>query len=470
MGLYSRVEGSRQQSKSCVDYNNIRHDKNIRFELISVISDIVKSNPEERAQLFRKFCQSSKLMVTDSENSYLTNPFKGMQLLSRLTVSGKMSPECAKTYELFCGFVEKYMIFANNEDLPNEAEMHENIHQLQIQLKTMMQFPVLKNKHVIALGGGFSAGKSSFINSILELKSDILPTDTMPTTSIPTYVVSNKARKKHEISAFNLFGKEISIDHEAILAISHEFARVYGLTLGTIINNIVVKIHNKFEHIAFLDTPGYSKTETGVKQSRHTDAEIALAQLCVADRLIWFIDIENGTLLKSDIDFIKKINVSEPILFIINKADKKPISEVRKVVGQVKLKIKDVGLPLFAVIAYSSHKNKVLLGQVKFKQFFENCKHKKKNTFSINNALMNIIDAYKKYHSNELVKVKSLMKKLNMLDVLLLAERSDQNFDDVKNMIKDKLVYRKKIQASLRDLEVLASKVGRQIDDFMEKI
>lgn len=48
-------------------------------------------------------------------------------------------------------------------------------------------FPELAAKVIVGVGGAFSAGKSSFLNSVLGRK--ILSVEIDPTTSIPTYLM-----------------------------------------------------------------------------------------------------------------------------------------------------------------------------------------------------------------------------------------------------------------------------------------
>lgn len=45
----------------------------------------------------------------------------------------------------------------------------------------------LIGKNIIALGGGFSSGKSSFLNALMGKM--VLPADIDPSTSVPTYIV-----------------------------------------------------------------------------------------------------------------------------------------------------------------------------------------------------------------------------------------------------------------------------------------
>lgn len=74
-----------------------------------------------------------------------------------------------------------------------------------------------------------------------------------------------------------------------------------------------------YAHIAFLDTPGYSKPDTKDYSAR-TDEQIAREQLNHSDFILWFV---NGSVLpQTDIDFLKQLDTHIPKAIILNKADK----------------------------------------------------------------------------------------------------------------------------------------------------
>ena len=62
----------------------------------------------------------------------------------------------------------------------------------------------LIGKNIIALGGGFSSGKSSFLNALMG--KSILPEDINPSTSVPTYIVKGE---KHEVMGINVFDSKV---------------------------------------------------------------------------------------------------------------------------------------------------------------------------------------------------------------------------------------------------------------------
>ena len=69
-------------------------------------------------------------------------------------------------------------------------------------------FNQLIGKKIVALGGGFSSGKSTFLNTFLG-NAKILPTDINPSTSVPTYVLSGD---KEISGAVNTFSAKIEMN------------------------------------------------------------------------------------------------------------------------------------------------------------------------------------------------------------------------------------------------------------------
>ena len=336
---------------------------NIVNELFKELSINLKDIPkEDKEKILEVFTQNSKLL--DSENSYLNNPIKGMRLISDIIHSKKRADksELETLFDSFDEFLNNDFIkFSSKISIPNEAELYKEIMSIRDELLEDIKFSELVNKTHIGIGGSFSAGKSSFLNSILNRDvDDILPTDTNPTTSIPTYLVNKEISTSStdseiDIYTFNKNGEKSIIDKEALLAISHEFNKVYNFGLISIINKIVVNINcMPYEHIAFLDTPGYSKSDG----EEDIDKNIALNHLKNIDAMIWLIDIENGVIRNGDIKFIQGLNLKKEILFVLNKADKKPQSEIENILLTVKKTLKRANIKYIDVIAYSSHEKK----------------------------------------------------------------------------------------------------------------
>lgn len=207
--------------------------------------------------------------------------------------------------------------------------------------KDFIVYESLIGKNVIGLGGGFSSGKSTFLN-VLMGQRDILPEDTNPSTSVPTYLVHGD---KNIVKAINIFDACIELDLYAINEIAHGFGAVGdgeektdAVQLGHVIKNMFLETNlQKYQNLAFLDTPGYSKPDSG-NYSAKTDENIARQQLNTVDMILWFLPIdEAGSFKESDIAFIKSLDQSIPITVICSKANRR--TEEQR--GEIKDKIQE---------------------------------------------------------------------------------------------------------------------------------
>ena len=169
----------------------------------------------------------------------------------------------------------------------------------------------LIGKNIVALGGGFSSGKSSFLNALMGKR--VLPADIDPSTSVPTYIVSGD---EHEVMGINVFDAKVQMQPRDIRKISHGFGEVENdddekitdaVTLGHVLDNIFFSTPlHKYGSIAFLDTPGYSKPDSE-EYSLKTDEQIARGQLNSSNYILWFVQSDAGTITEEDIKFIKKL-------------------------------------------------------------------------------------------------------------------------------------------------------------------
>ncbi len=200
--------------------------------------------------------------------------------------------------------------------------------------KDFILYDSLIGKNIVALGGGFSSGKSTFLNTVLG--KDILPAEIIPSTSVPTYIVYGH---NDEAYGINTFRSRVPMDIEDVGLLAHGFGKEEGkqeITLGHLLSNIFISTNRlKFKNLVLLDTPGYSKPE-GENYSAKTDENIARNQLNSANYILWFIQSDGGTIHKDDVEFIKALDPDIPKLFILNKADKVNPSERAETVKHVR--------------------------------------------------------------------------------------------------------------------------------------
>lgn len=215
----------------------------------------------------------------------------------------------------------------------------------------------LIGKNIIALGGGFSSGKSSFLNAMMG--KQVLPADIDPSTSVPTYIVKGE---KHEVMGINVFDNKVHMQPKDIKKIAHGFGEVEdddankvteAVTLGHVLDNIFFStpLHT-YDKIAFLDTPGYSKPDSE-KYSAKTDEIISRGQLNSSNYILWFVQADAGTISEDDIKFIKTLREDIPKLIILNKADKKNVNDIKDIISKIKSVLDIKGVRYIDVFAYS---------------------------------------------------------------------------------------------------------------------
>lgn len=340
---------------------------------------------------------------------------------------------------------------------PNFPELYFDFKQEYERFKDFLIFDKLIGKNVVALGGGFSTGKSSFINSILD--EDILPYDIDPTTSVPTYIVYGDA---DEAKAINTFQSTINMKVEDIQHLAHGFG-IEGsdeVSLGHLLKSIfVTSPRQKFANIALLDTPGYSKSESS-NHSDRTDEKIARTQLNSSNYILWFTSADDGTIQKTDVDFIKTLNPDIPKLFIINKADIIFDSdELEDIVNESRNTLIKNDIDFVDVFTYSSDdesnydKDKILQQIEKWNN------GQKESKFAYN--FKKLFSRCKEYYEMRLEDEKKQLSHLNNI------RRADLNDEEAENYLQ-RLI--KTTQNSISDLKESMEKLHEMQNEFFSQI
>lgn len=221
----------------------------------------------------------------------------------------------------------------------------------------------LIGKNIIALGGGFSSGKSSFLNELMG--KQVLPSDIDPSTSVPTYIVKGG---KHEVMGVNVFDAKIRMQPRDIKKVAHGFGEVEdedgekvteAVTLGHVLENIFFSTPlHQYDNIAFLDTPGYSKPDSE-KYSAKTDEQISRGQLNSSNYILWFVQADSGTITEEDIKFIRTLREDIPKLIVVNKADMKNLTDLRSIIEKIKATLDVKGVRYLDVLAFTSRPGQV---------------------------------------------------------------------------------------------------------------
>ncbi len=220
----------------------------------------------------------------------------------------------------------------------------------------------LKNNSIkVAVAGGFSAGKSSLINSILNMEG-VLPTGIEPVSMINTYICPTSEVNKLQVVGNNVRNCLVKLDEEVLGAIKHsDRSNVY---VSSVLNSLYVDVPvpqgcEYLENITFIDTPGYNNSKSINFENAISDSDSANRALNDADAIIWTIDIEAGVISNNDIAFLNNVlegkNENFPVVILFNKIDKKSPDDIKRILEtaldtcQRSLKVKPLD-----VVGYSS--------------------------------------------------------------------------------------------------------------------
>jgi len=338
--------------------------------------------------------------VNKVTNRYLDNKSEGLKLITNLISADNSNGEVeSHLRELEVLIKNDFLTLAEKDKCPGSAGTFEELQKTYQDLVDIVSFPELENKFTVAVGGQFSAGKSKFLNCLLNSKN-LLPTDTSATTSIPTYILPGD---KDTIFALNNYQHKTEIDEEALQAISHAFKDVYDISFSHILKLIAVERTSfKWKNLTFLDTPGYSKADSIKNRNDNTDENIAREHLRTADYLIWLIDIQNGTIPEEDIQFIRSLDYEGKTLFVFNKADKKTEEQINSVISVTKENLEKNEIEFFDIIGFSSNRNEEYSEKKDvLKSFLAEISDKTPGT-KIHKQFERILEDYLNFHKSEI--------------------------------------------------------------------
>ena len=231
--------------------------------------------------------------------------------------------------------------------------------ELEVEVRVLENTPLLRDKFVVAVAGGFSSGKSSFITSFIQNRSVELPTGIRPVTSIPTYVMTGAG---DAIRGHTYRGGQIAITGALYKAMSHDFVKSLGFNLRDILPYVTIETTLRdLNHIALVDLPGHDAAAAeGVYTA--TDGHAATTFMDDADAIVWLVGLDsNGTLPVSDLSHLATLAFCErPLHVVLNKADLRPYEQVTDVLQELADVLEQAQIPYVGLSAYSAEQGEEL--------------------------------------------------------------------------------------------------------------
>ena len=292
--------------------------------------------------------------------------------------------------------------------------------------------------HVV-LAGGFSSGKSSFLNRLVK-NANLLPTGTQPISVVKTYLYCNAKNKKVTVEGVNLKNVLVELPTNVLQAIQH--ANSSNVHLASVLEKLLIQIKSsELDGLCFIDTPGYNNSVSANVSNGKTDKDTATEAFAEGDVLFWLIDIDKGTAISDDIEMLAQFK-GKPKVIIFNKADKKGYQESKKIVEEayhLLPKYFDMN-EIIDILAFSSLDNKILYSRhhTGLPGLLSDIRKRSHKSSPLNRAKQNIHNLFQSEIREQEEKIKQISDRIRLLigekDTAYRNQNSHQN--DNKGLIK----------------------------------
>ena len=340
--IFNNMYSELDEVASFIRFNRRNKASSIKMKL-ETFEKLVKNNSSLKIE-----CKELKNKNTSLVQEYSAINIKHNDLSKEHLPLNNTYNEVTTKYDLICNILSAksidnqsmmefehlvendFLDFANEESsLAEEAKALLMLQNIQRELQMISSFPSIYNKNIVAVGGGFSAGKSEFISSFFSDKTIKLPIGIKPVTAIPTYISNGD---EHIIKGYSYKGGSVDISRKLYAELSHDFIKSFSFNLKDIVPMMAIETKIKgYNNICFIDTPGYNPTNTGTTDSDHQTASEYLEN---ANVLLWVIglDASDGAIPASDLKFLEELGLEDKKLFVIaNKADLKSPDDLEHV-------------------------------------------------------------------------------------------------------------------------------------------
>ncbi|GAA8177892.1 acyl carrier protein [Helicobacter pylori] len=387
-------------------------------------------------------------------------------------LNAKMENKGLEEYQ--CILDNNFLEFASGVDSLKEKEIALlELQEIKKELQLVASYPSLFQKNMVAVGGGFSAGKSSFLNNLLGLKLK-LPEDNDPTTAIPTYCFKDK---REALMGFSQNGGVVELPH---LTFDHKFLNSFGFNLKNIMPSMLLSTPSvPFEFLCFIDTPGYNPSNQGYTGG---DKQASKEYLKHAKHILWFISCERGGIEKSDLDYLQELyEEGKQVFIVLGKADSHTKKQLEEIAVQTKETLENNGIEFLGIGAYSvkryqeikefSEKSPVFDSLEKFLTKLNKRSEKQNEILSV---LYEIYLAYEKAIQQDADKFKRYQKALHSIKLDLMQKGfddfSDASFNKIESLKKEFSEQEQSKRENLAQLNQVINLFKKSIDKVFDRV
>ncbi|MGN8403790.1 dynamin family protein [Helicobacter pylori] len=408
-----------------------------------------------------------------AENHHNTEGLKERYDLIVRILNAKMRNEGLEEYQSVLD--NEFLEFASGVDSLKEKEIALlMLQEIKKELQLVASYPSLFQKTIVAVGGGFSAGKSTFLNNLLGLKLK-LPEDMNPTTAIPTYCLKGK---KEVLMGFSQNGGMVELPH---LAFDHQFLKSLGFNLKEIMPFMLLSAPSvPFEFLCFMDTPGYNPGNQGYTGG---DKEASKESLQHAKHILWLVSCERGGIESDDLEFLQELYEEEgkQVFIVLSRADSRTKSQLEEVAIKIRETLEDNGIEFKGICAYSatryqeikefSEKSKVFNSLEKFLKKL-NQRSEKQN--EILGYLYEVHSMYEKAIKQDASRFKRYQRELRSVGLDLMQKGfddfSDATFNKIYSLNKEFAEQERSKEENLVRLNEVISLFKDSVDKVFDRV
>ncbi len=399
------------------------------------------------------------------QNNHQTGLKERYDLIARI-LNARIENEGLEEYQSVLD--NEFLEFASGVDSLKEKEIALlTLQEIKKELQLVASYPSLFQKNMVAVGGGFSAGKSTFLNNLLGLKLK-LPEHMNPTTAIPTYCLKGK---KEVLMGFSQNGGMVELPH---LAFDHQFLESLGFNLKEIMPLMLLSTPSvPFEFLCFIDTPGYNPGNQGYTGG---DKEASKESLKHAKHILWLISCESGEIHEDDLEYLQELyEEGKQVFIVLSRADSRTKRQLEEEIAiKIKETLEDKGIEFLGIGAYSvtryqeikefSEKSPVFDS---LEEFLIKLNKRSEKQNEILSVLYDVCLAYEKAIEQDANQFKRYQKALHSVKLDLLQKGFDDFNDDAFNRMESlKKEFSEKEESKRENL----AQLNEVINSFKESI
>ncbi len=367
----------------------------------------------------------------------------------------------------------EFLAFSNEVEFKEQAVALRTLQELGNELQLVASYPSLFQKSMVAVGGGFSAGKSSFLNHLLGLKLK-LPENSTPTTAIPTYCLKGE---REVLMGRSQNGGVVELPD---FSFDHKTLNAFGFDLKSIMPFMILSSPTMlFKHLCFIDTPGYDAPNQGYTGG---DRQAPKESLKHAKHILWFINCERGGIEKSDLDYLQELyEEGKQVFIVLSRADSRTKRQLEEIAVQTKETLENNGIEFLGIGVYSSedyekckeiNENSSIFTPLE--RFLCSLDKKSEKQNEILSVLYNVHLAYEKAIEQDANQFKRYQKALHSIKLDLMQKGfddfSDASLNKIESLKKEFSEQERSKRENLAQLNQVINLFKKSIDKVFDRV